>query len=170
MTRCALLLVLLLPACGEVRHEPGGVALGDAGFDVRTELDASGSDATPADGAPEVDATVVSRRCDNASWNAAPSGAPCDPRRITRSGSLESECFGPELGSGCDSLVISLKVGQDPPAGFVCKAVEQGVRLCAWDIGDASFFYLDSAALEAACSATQAFPSPINVHCKVHGS
>src|SRR5205814_5902912 len=108
--------------------------------------------------------------CPGASYTTAPSGAPCDPSRILRGGGLVAWYCGPDIGASCDELSVGLASDEMTPPGFRCGSAELGVRQCDWIFdGDASFGYIDKAALEAACAVTAAFPGR-NVNCKVTGS
>ena len=108
------------------------------------------------------------RRCTGASYQTAPSGAPCNPWRFVHAQGLAGLCYGPELDAFCDELELYVPVAEPAPEGFVCADEDEGgERRCQWPATQESH-KLDEAAIEAACALTVANP-PRDVGCVIYG-
>jgi hypothetical protein len=133
----------------------GAAAVGGAGAAAGGASASGGQGGSLADDPP---------RCFDSTYTAAPSGAACQPLRFLQGNGLAGVCYAPPIGAGCDELTIDLSTTEPDPSGFHCgidRSVppDPNIKSCNWFFPNNSRSgQIDSAALEAVCAVTLAYP------------
>ena len=152
------LLLLLVAGCVSAgAGAGGGRATGDG------DGDGDGDEAVDAavDGDASVgDAGAGLPRCEGATIDFAPSGAPCNIEHLVRGG-LGRPCYGFSYGQFCDQIGAVLGSNEGEPPGFTCTFFD-ATRTCVFaPNGESGPMSLDGDALESLCAVTVSHPDLI---------